>query len=87
MCLAVPMQLVEITTPETGTAELSGARYTVNLSLVDDAKVGEYLIVHAGFAIEKLDEEEASARLALFAEMAAAYEDDATTGDESEIER
>ncbi len=68
MCLAVPMCLVEVRAPGSGVAELDGARYDVNLSLVEEPAVGDYLIVHAGFAIEKLDREEADARLALFKE-------------------
>ena len=70
MCLAVPMQLTEVR-DATGVAELDGARYDVNLSLVESPQVGDYVIVHAGFAIEKLDVAEAEARLQLFAEWAA----------------
>ena len=66
MCLAVPMQVVELDADGGGTVELEGSRYAVNLSLVDQPKVGDFVIVHAGFAIEKLDEEEANQRLALF---------------------
>jgi hydrogenase expression/formation protein HypC len=54
-----------------GECDLDGATYRVDLSLVGDASVGDYVIVHAGFAIEKLDEAEADARLELFAGMAA----------------
>lgn len=64
------MKLVETTGEQTGTAELDGARYPVNLSLLDEVRVGDYVIVHAGFAIERLDEREAEERLALFEEMA-----------------
>ncbi len=71
------MKLVAITGEESGTAELEGARYQVNLSLVDGAQVGEYVIVHAGFAIERLDEQEAEARLALFEQMARAVRGEA----------
>lgn len=73
MCLAVPMELIRVD-GEVGTAQLEQVRYDVNLSLVDGAEVGEYVIVHAGFAIEKLDREEAEARLALFAEWAEALD-------------
>jgi hydrogenase expression/formation protein HypC len=74
MCLAVPMQLTEVH-DATGVAELEGARYDVNLSLVEAPQVGDYVIVHAGFAIEKLDVEEANARLQLFADWAASGKD------------
>jgi len=69
------MKLVEIGEFETGVAELGGARHRVNLSLLDQAEVGDWLIVHAGFAIERLDESEAETRLALFDEMARAVRD------------
>ena len=70
MCLAVPMRLIEVDDFGGGSAELDGARYAVNLSLIDDPSVGDYVIVHAGFAIERFDEQEAEARLELFREMA-----------------
>ena len=70
MCLAVPMQIKEIFADGSARVELEGAAYTVSLSLVADAAVGDFVIVHAGFAIEKLDREEADARLDLFAQLA-----------------
>jgi len=70
MCLAVPMKLVSVGADGTGVAEVAGARYDVQLGLLEDAAVGDYVIVHAGYAIEKLDGAEAEERLALFAEMA-----------------
>lgn len=70
MCLAVPMRLVSVQEDVLGVAELDGVSYEVNLSLVDEPQVGEFVIVHAGFAIEKLDRDEADARLALFQQMA-----------------
>ena len=69
MCLAVPMKLVEIRADGKGVAELEGSRHAVDLSLVSDAKLGCYLIIHAGFAIEILDQEQADTTLALFAEI------------------
>jgi len=63
------MKLTQITSAERGIAELEGMAYEVSLSLVESPRVGDYVIVHAGFAIEILDEEEAKARLALFAEI------------------
>ena len=70
MCLALPMKLVEIGTDGKGVAEMEGCRHVVDLSLVPDARLGVYLIVHAGFAIEILNQEEADATLSLFAEIA-----------------
>lgn len=74
MCLAVPMKLVEIHADGGGVAELEGSRHAVNLSLVSDARIGDYVIIHAGYAIEKMDQAEADASLALFAEIAQAIQ-------------
>ncbi|OVE73638.1 hypothetical protein BVX94_03275 [bacterium B17] len=70
MCLAVPMSLTEVRDNGTGTCDMDGSRYEVDLGLIEDPKVGDYVIVHAGFAIEKLDEQEANERLELFDELA-----------------
>jgi len=70
MCLAVPMKLVEINAPE-AVVELAGVRRKINLALLspDDLEIGDYLIIHAGFAIQKLDREDAEERLKYFEEM------------------
>ena len=73
MCLAVPMRLVE-RSGELGVVEIAGVRREVSLVLLDDASVGEYLLVHAGCAIGRLDEAEAEETLALLRELAAAGE-------------
>lgn len=70
MCLAVPMKIIEIREDGTGMAELDGSRHDVNLSLVPGAGLGTYVIVHAGFAIERMNPHEADAILAVFAELA-----------------
>jgi len=64
------MILVEKCSPAAGVVEMEGTRCGVDLSLTPDATVGDYLVVHAGFAIERLDRDEADARLQLFADMA-----------------
>lgn len=69
--MAVPMRLVEIREGAQGVADLAGSRQVVDLSLVEDARLGDYLIVHAGFAIETLDQAEAEATLAMFREQGA----------------
>lgn len=74
MCLAVPMRITEVRPDRTGVAELDGSRHEVNLSLVPGVGVGTYIIVHAGFAIEKMNEREANAILAMFEELAALQE-------------
>ena len=69
MCLAIPAQLVEIREADTGVVDVSGVRKRVSLALVPEAAVGDYVIVHAGYAISRLDPEEAANTLALFAAM------------------
>lgn len=71
MCLAIPMQVCSIEKNGTGICEVDGIRQEVDLSLVSETGVGDHVIVHAGYAIEKLDEEEARQRIALFADLAA----------------
>jgi hydrogenase expression/formation protein HypC len=68
MCLAVPARIVAIDDLGFAKAEVGGIVKDVNLCLIEDAAVGDYIIVHVGFALSKLDPEEAEASLALFAE-------------------
>ena len=67
MCLAVPMKVVE-REGDKGVAELEGVTREVALHFVD-AQVGDYILVHAGFAIQKVDEESALETLELFRSM------------------
>ena len=67
MCLAVPMKIIEINGDE-GTVEIEDVRYKADLRLVEDVKKGDYVIVHAGFAIKKLDAKEAKETLKLMKE-------------------
>jgi hydrogenase expression/formation protein HypC len=67
MCLAVPAEVKSID-GFMAIVDFGGVSRTANLSLVD-AKVGDFVIVHAGYAIEKLDREEAEKTLELFREM------------------
>ena len=64
MCLGIPAKVVEKTNGA-GIAEIGGVKREVDLRLVEEAKVGDYVILHAGFAIQKLDEEEAKETLEL----------------------
>ena len=68
MCVAVPMIIKKIK-GEKGVVEIGGVEREVGLQLLRDVNVGDYVIVHAGFAIQQLDEEDAKETLALFAEM------------------
>ena len=69
MCLAIPARIVEMPDPENAIVDLGGVRKEVSLALVEDAAVGDYVIVHVGYALQKLDPEEARKTLELFAEM------------------
>jgi hydrogenase expression/formation protein HypC len=72
MCLAIPARVVEVTDGEMAVVDLNGVRKEISLALVEDVAVGDYVIVHVGFALNKLNAEEAEKTLALFAEMGAA---------------
>ena len=63
MCLAVPAKIESIA-GEIGEVSIGGNRIKANLSLVDDPKIGDYVLVHAGFAIAKYTPEEAAESLA-----------------------
>jgi len=62
MCLAVPMRLIKIDGDE-AMVESGGLTRKVNISLMKDARIGDYLLIHAGFAIEKVKEAEAKKTL------------------------
>ena len=68
MCLAIPARNIELLDGDQCRVELGGVRKEISLALVDDAAVGDYVIVHVGYALTKLDPEEAAQTLALFAE-------------------
>ncbi len=63
MCLAVPLKIVEID-GKNGVGEVEGLRRRMRLDFIKEPRIGEYVIVHAGFAIERLDEEQAKADIA-----------------------
>jgi hydrogenase expression/formation protein HypC len=67
MCLAVPAEIKSIE-GHTATVDYGGAKRTANISLVD-AKIGDFVIVHAGYAIQVMDREEAEKTLDIFREM------------------
>lgn len=69
MCLAIPAKVVELLDDDNAVVDLGGVRKTISLSLVDDVAVDDYVIVHVGYALNKLDPEEAARTLALFAEL------------------
>lgn len=68
MCLAVPLKVIEINDKE-AVGESFGFKKNIRVDLIDDLKVGDYVIVHAGFAIEKVDEKSALENLKLIKEV------------------
>ncbi len=71
MCLAVPVRVVELGEGDATIVDLGGVRKEISLALVDDVAVGDYVILHVGYALTKLDPEEAERTLALFAQAGA----------------
>lgn len=70
MCLALPSLVTELLPDDQAKVELGGVTKTISLALVADVAVGDYVIVHVGYALTKVDPAEAEKTLALFAEMA-----------------
>jgi hydrogenase expression/formation protein HypC len=68
MCLAIPAKITRIDN-QMGTIDMEGTQREVSLLLLEDAKVGDYVIVHAGFAIHKIDETEAMESLKVLREL------------------
>jgi hydrogenase expression/formation protein HypC len=69
MCLALPCRIVELLPDEQAIIDVSGMRKEISLALVEGVAVGDYVIVHVGYALTRLDADEADKTLALFAEL------------------
>lgn len=67
MCLALPARVVERLENDLARVDLGGVKKEISLALVEDVAVGDYVIVHVGYALTRLDPGEAEATLALFA--------------------
>jgi hydrogenase expression/formation protein HypC len=76
MCLAIPALIMSIE-GSTARAEVGGVERTVSLALTPEAQVGDYVLLHTGFAIGVVDEEEAQETLRLIEELAEFYADEA----------
>ena len=76
MCLGIPAQIVEIVDAEAGIAKagISGVRRKVSIALCPEAGVDDWVLVHVGFALSRIDEDEARETLALLEQMGEAYE-------------
>ena len=68
MCLALPARIVTVHDQASAVVDLDGVRRNVSIALLEDVRVGDYVIVHVGYALSKLDPEEAMRTLALMAE-------------------
>jgi hydrogenase expression/formation protein HypC len=69
MCLAIPVKVVSLLENDEAIVVLDGIRKKISLALVDDVYIGDYVILHVGFALHKLDPDEAAITLELFREM------------------
>lgn len=81
MCLAIPAKVVELLDKDSAVIDVGGMRKEISLGLVEGVGVGDYVIVHVGYALARLDEEEAAKTLALFEEMNALLEEEGGHGD------
>ena len=71
MCLAIPVRVTELLADQQAMVDLGGVRKEISLALLDGVQVGDYVILHVGYALTRLDTEEAERTLALFASLPA----------------
>jgi hydrogenase expression/formation protein HypC len=82
MCLAIPGQVVELVDPalQIAKVDVAGVRRNINVSLLADedggARPGDWVLIHVGFALSKVDEDEARATLRLLEQLGAEYEEE-----------
>jgi hydrogenase expression/formation protein HypC len=76
MCLGIPAKVIQVSPDGTGKVDYLGTRVRVNFSLLENIRLGDWVIVHAGFAISKLNEEEAHETLTLLREISEAQGDE-----------
>jgi hydrogenase expression/formation protein HypC len=70
MCLAIPAKITSLHDNQMATVDIDGVQQEVSVALLEDVSVGEYVIMHVGYALSKLDPDEAAKTLALFDELA-----------------
>jgi hydrogenase expression/formation protein HypC len=87
MCLAIPARVVQVLDDENAIIDLGGVRKQVSIALVDGVSEGDYVIVHVGYALTKLDPDEAEKTLALFAHAERSGGFELTTGITESTER
>lgn len=69
MCLAIPVCIQSLEDNDLAVVDIGGVRKTISVALIDELEVGDYVILHVGYALNKLDKEEARKTLALFGEL------------------
>jgi hydrogenase expression/formation protein HypC len=71
MCLAIPGKIIEIVDAENQIAkvDVGGVRRNINIGMIDDTKVGDYVLIHVGFAMTKIDEQQAEETLHVLKEI------------------
>ena len=69
MCLAIPARIMQLLEPHSAVVDLGGVRKTISTALLDNVNIGDYVIVHVGYALAKLDQLEAQRTLQLFQEL------------------
>lgn len=89
MCLGIPGEVIEILTDRTDLArvDISGVKRAINIGLLTEetVKPGDWILIHVGFALSKIDEQEAKAALKFLEDIGKAYEDEITALKSSEI--
>ncbi len=76
MCLAVPVRVETLLGDDEAIVMLNGVKKAISISLLDEVKVGDYVILHVGYALSKLDEDEANKTLLLIDEMHRQFDDE-----------
>jgi hydrogenase expression/formation protein HypC len=90
MCLGIPGEIIEISEdrPDLAKVAVSGVKRTINIGLLDDDPPipGDWILIHVGFALSKIDESEAKASMEFLESIGKAYEDELAALQESRIE-
>lgn len=68
MCLAIPVKVVELRPEQMALVDVGGVRKEISLALVDDIRLGDYVVLHVGCALQRLDPQEAEETLRMMAE-------------------
>ena len=90
MCLGIPGEIIEIHAdrPDLATVDVSGVRRAINIGLLEgeDVRPGDWILIHVGFALSKIDEEEAAAALNFLESIGQAYDEELAALANSQID-